>query len=202
MKMNNNKSIAAYNKIADYYDESADGRFTRRFKEILLSAIILNDGYNVLDVACGNGSLLASMRKMKQIKGYGIDVSDQMIKNAIIRNPDMEFHVAGCETIPFADESMNLITVCAAFHHFPDTGAFAKEAGRLLKPNGMLYIAEINLPAFIRLLINPFVPLSRAGDVKFYSPKEINSIFKQYGFEQTNILTDKHIQIISMVKRK
>jgi ubiquinone/menaquinone biosynthesis C-methylase UbiE len=200
--VNNEKSKSAYNKIADYYDESPDGRFTSRFKELLLSTITLHDGQNVLDVACGNGSLLSSMNKIKPIKGHGIDVSDQMIKNAIMRNPGMEFRVAGCELIPFPDESMNLITVCAAFHHFPDTDAFAKEAGRVLKPQGMLYIAEVFLPAFIRMLINPFVPLSKAGDVKIYSPMEIINIFIISGFGQASVNKSNHIQIVSMKRQR
>jgi ubiquinone/menaquinone biosynthesis C-methylase UbiE len=198
--MNNEKSKSAYNKIADYYDESPDGRFTSRFKELLLSATTLHDGQNVLDVACGNGSLLSSMNKIKPIKGHGIDVSDQMIKNAIMRNSGMEFHIAGCEEIPFPDESMNIITICASFHHFPDTNAFAKEANRVLKPQGMLYIAEIYLPVFVRMLVNPFVPLTNAGDVKIYSPKEINAIFVRFGFIQVSVQKYKHIQIVSLKK--
>jgi ubiquinone/menaquinone biosynthesis C-methylase UbiE len=202
LNMNNEKSKAAYDKIADYYDESSDGRFTRKFKEQLLSIIKLHDGYSVLDVACGNGSLLMSMNKLHSIKGHGIDVSSQMIKNAIVRNPDMEFHVAGCEAIPFPDESMDIITVCATYHHFPDTTAFAKEAYRVLKPQGKLYIAEIYLPALVRMLINPFVPLSPAGDVKFYSPKEIEAFLMRHGFGQANTHKTGHIQIVEMMKQK
>ena len=35
--------------------------------------------------------------------------------------------------IPFDDGLFDLITVCAAYHHFPDVRAFAAEAFRLLK---------------------------------------------------------------------
>ena len=40
--------------------------------------------------------------------------------------------------------------------------------------NVVLDIAEIYYPAFIRATANPFVGFSKAGDVKFYSPDEIN----------------------------
>jgi len=40
------------------------------------------DNKSVLDVACGTGSLLAVMNRQRVIKGFGIDIADQMIKNA------------------------------------------------------------------------------------------------------------------------
>ena len=153
------RSRAAYNKKADDYDNSREGQFTRNFHRLLLSEIIWRENQSVLDVACGTGTLLAAMNERKTISGYGIDISEQMIKNAAVKNPGMEFHVSGCETIPLENNSIDIITVCAAYHHFPDVAAFAREAGRILKPNGMIYIADMYLPPFLRLILNPFVPL-------------------------------------------
>ena len=152
-------------------------------------------------MACGNGSLLAALNKKTKINCYGIDIAEKMIENAIIKNPSMEFHTADCEAIPFENETMDIITVCAAYHHFPDVAAFAAEAKRLLKSNGMLYIADVYLPAFWRILLNPLVPLSKAGDVRFYSPKEIVKNFEQFGFISTDIKISGNIQIICMQKQ-
>ena len=49
-----------------------------------------------------------------------------------------------------------------------------KEMKRILKPKCVIYIADIYYPLIIRAILNPFVPLSKAGDVKFYSLKEIS----------------------------
>jgi ubiquinone/menaquinone biosynthesis C-methylase UbiE len=196
-----NKSRTTYNEKADNYDYSDEGRFTQKFKDLLLSIIILNENCKVLDVACGNGSFLMALNKKTPINGYGIDIAEKMIDNAIAKNPDMEFQIADCEVIPFQNETMDIITVCAAYHHFPDVAAFASEVQRLLKPNGMLYIADMYLPAFWRILINPLVPLSKAGDVKFYSPKEIVKNFEQLGFIKPGIKISGNIQIISMQKQ-
>lgn len=151
-----------------------------------------------MDVACGSGSLLAAISKRKRIKGFGIDISDQMIKNAVRNHPAMEFHVAGCEKILFGDAYIDVITVCAAYHHFPDVGAFAGEAERVLKPGGSLYIAEIYLPSVLRVILNPFVPLSKEGDVRFYSPNEIIQTFIKKGFEHIQTVKQQHIQIVQM----
>ena len=61
-----NKSKTAYKEKADYYDYSDEGRFTQKFKDILLSLIVLEENSNILDVACGNGSLLAALNKKQK----------------------------------------------------------------------------------------------------------------------------------------
>jgi len=196
----NEKSKAAYNKKADDYDNTHDGRFTLKFKHLLLEHVALSKDASVLDIACGNGTLLAMLDAKMSIKAHGIDISDQMIKNAAIRNPHMEFHIAGCEALPFDDDTMDIITVSAAYHHFPDVAAFAKEASRVLKPSGKIYIAEVYLPTPLRLLCNPFLPLSGAGDVKFYAPKEIIGNLSKHGFISADTKIHGSIQIIAMQK--
>ena len=113
----------------------------------------------------------------------------------------MEFHVAGCERIPYPDASMDAITVCAAYHHFPDVGAFAKEAGRVLKPGGVIYLADMYVPSLIKILVNPFVPLLfKGGDVRFYSPKEILRNFYRHGFSEADVKITGTLQIVTMRK--
>ena len=194
----NDKSRTSYNKKADNYENSPEGRFTREFQRLLIKNIDFNINSSILDVACGNGSLLKLLNSKNPIKGFGIDISEQMIKNAATNNSDMEFYVAGCEAIPFPDNSIDIITVCAAYHHFPDVVAFSKEAHRVLKPDGRLYIAEIYLPSVLQVIVNPFVPLSKDGDVKFYSPKEIINNFMPFGFEKLDVMINGHIQIVSL----
>jgi SAM-dependent methyltransferase len=94
---------------------------------------------------------------------------------------------------------MDIITVCAAYHHFPDTAAFAHESKRVLKLNGRVYIAEIYLPFPLRLFLNPFVPLSSEGDAKFYSPEMICRNFEQCGFKRESVKISGNVQIVSMV---
>lgn len=52
------QSIKNYNKIAVEYDNTFDGKFTQGFKAEIAKVIHLEKSYKVLDVACGNGSLL------------------------------------------------------------------------------------------------------------------------------------------------
>lgn len=195
------KSKESYDKKADNYDNTFDGKFTVKFKTKLLSNMIVSDGDKVLDIACGNGTFLKQLIDKFDIEGYGTDISDKMIDNAKRLNSTMHFAVADCENIPFENNFFDIITVCASFHHFPNVTAFAHEAFRLLKPNGKIYIAEVYYPAIIRIICNPFVPLSKAGDVKFYSPNEIIKTFEGVRFRQIFVEKSGHIQIICLLKK-
>jgi ubiquinone/menaquinone biosynthesis C-methylase UbiE len=200
MKSFEEKSRESYNQKADDYNETFDGKFTERFKELLLDMIELDNGMRVLDVACGNGTLLRMLSSKKDIRGYGIDISDRMILNAKKICPDMEFMVSGCDHTAFPDQMFDVVSVCAAYHHFPDVKAFAAEAGRILKPGGRIYIADVFYSSPIRVILNPFIPLSKAGDVRFYSPREIERNFEAHGFRKTNFMIEGHIQILELTK--
>ena len=198
MKTFKDKSRESYNRKADDYDNTFDGKFTLKFKKLLLEEIKIKPMDSILDVACGNGTFLKMLSSKCDIKGYGIDISEKMIENAKKICPDMTFEISSCDHTSFESQMFDAITVCAAYHHFPDVKAFAKEINRILKPHGMLYVAELYYPLIIRLICNPFVPLLRTGDVKIYSPGEIQSNFEAYCFEQVGIKREGHIQIIGM----
>jgi ubiquinone/menaquinone biosynthesis C-methylase UbiE len=70
----------------------------------------------------------------------------------------MVFEPAPCDALPFEAAFFDAVTVCAAFHHFPNITAFAEEANRVLKPGGMLYVAEVYYPAFLRAIDTLLVP--------------------------------------------
>jgi ubiquinone/menaquinone biosynthesis C-methylase UbiE len=201
--MNNfeEKSRESYNRKAFDYDNSFEGKFTEAFKNLLLEEISVKSDSMVLDIACGNGTLLKRISDKYFIKGYGVDISENMIESAKTRFPEFDFNVSKCEKTPYQDRMFDIITVCAAYHHFPDVKAFAKEAARLLKPQGRIYIAEVYYPLFLRILLNPFVSMSKAGDVKFYAPKEIIENFKRNGFQFRTFKRDGNIQILGLQKQ-
>jgi ubiquinone/menaquinone biosynthesis C-methylase UbiE len=200
MKTFEEKSRESYNLKAYDYDNTLEGKFTEKFKQLLLEEITIQSNDSILDVACGNGTFLKMLASKNDIKGYGIDISEKMIEAAKEKCPGMIFEVSGCEHTSFENQKFDIVTVCAAYHHFPDVKTFAKEAKRILKPLGRLYIADVYYSFIIRAICNPFVPLSKAGDVKFYSPKEIQDNFETYGFEQLGFKREGNVQIIELRK--
>lgn len=195
------RSKIAYDSKAVDYDSSFEGKFTENFKKLLLESVELKPGYQLLDVACGNGRLLKQFAERSDIAGYGVDISENMIREAKLLNPDMTFCVGTCDEIPFADRMFDVITVSAAYHHFPHVARFASEAYRLLKNGGTITIAEVYYPTVVRILCNPLVPLMKDGDVRFYSPREIMLTLGKAGFQDQTFFTRENIQIVRATKR-
>lgn len=201
MNKHERKAIQSYGKIADQYDDSFEGRFTLPFNHKLIDVIDLPETGQLLDIACGNGRLLKLLQQNHTFQGYGVDISEDMVKIASRDIPDMTFITAPCDRLPFNDGFFNVVTVCAAFHHFPDITAFAKEANRVIAPGGKLYIAEIYYSKILRILANPFIRFHPSGDVKFYAPGEITELLQNNGFECEQTLIDRNIMIVSGKKK-
>lgn len=195
------RSNLSYNKKADNYDSTYDGKFTVKFKKLLCDAVKIDENATVADIGCGNGRLLHSLAEKYSFYGYGIDISERMIECARQTNPDMKFYVAKCDSLPLESNTVDVMTVCAAFHHFPDAKAFAKEAARVLKIGGVIYIADVYLCAVLRAIVNPFIKLSPSGDVKIYAPKQIARLFKSYGFILSDIKVDGKVQLVTLKKQ-
>ena len=61
------KSEKAYDKKADNYNNTFDGRFTEKFKQILQNEVVLQKNYKLLDVACFNVELVSRFFKNNDI---------------------------------------------------------------------------------------------------------------------------------------
>lgn len=184
MNKKTEESRIAYNKIAFEYDMSREGQYTRFHINELSNTIDLREGDVVLDVACGNGTLLRELSEKAKIQANGIDVSENMIQAAKMRYPYMSFEVKSCYPLEWSDESIDIITVCCAFHHFDNPQGFVNECKRVLKKKGTVYIADPNFGAVLKFLANKFwVPFSKSGDVRIYSKKELERFFYNSGFK-------------------
>lgn len=194
------RSKITYDRMARRYDTSPEGRYTIPHKAELVRRVILNDGDRLLDVACGNGTLLGELSSKADIHAFGVDVSENMIAAARARHPDYTFAVSACVPLPFEDGSMDAITVSCAFHHFEDPGAFADECMRVLKPGGTLYMAEPFFTPVVRWLANiAWVPFAKSGDVRIYNGKELCRILKAAGFR--SIETDVKDTVLFILAR-
>ena len=188
MNKKTEESRIAYNKIAFEYDTSREGQYTRFHIKELSNTIDLSDGDIVLDVACGNGTLLQELSKKAIIQANGLDVSENMIHVAKMRYPNMNFKVQPCYPLEWGDESIDIITICCAFHHFDNPQGFVNECKRVLKKDGTVYIADPNFGAVLRFFANKFwFPFSKSGDVRVYSSKELEAFFCNSGFKTVQV---------------
>ncbi len=193
-----NEKAFQFDKRAANYDE-VEGKISARFYKLLLEQVTLQEGAAVLDVGCGTGTILRRMADLCPINGYGIDVEQNMVTEAKKKCPEMEVLVSKCEDTPFADQTFDVLTVCMAYHHFDDKKGFAKEAARILKENGCLYIADPRFPFVIRKTINGVLRVFRVTGF-FGTPEEIYENFREYGFVLNKVTAKGYAQVCLLKK--
>ena len=94
-----------------------------------------------LDLGCGSGQACRALEPHFQ-QVLGIDVSLEQVSAAPAGAS--RYLVARADALPLADANLDLITVAQALHWFP-LPAFFHEAGRVLRPGGLLAIISYGL---------------------------------------------------------
>jgi ubiquinone/menaquinone biosynthesis C-methylase UbiE len=181
------------------HGHGSHGQAPRQAYHLLAQHIELVPGARILDVGCGSGALLTLLAEGRDFVGYGVDVDPNMIAQAKKNCPQMDFSVAPSDKLPFADQDFDVLIVCMAFHHFGDKSGFAAQAARVLRPNGMLYIAELTLPGIARNTVNGLLQVLRIHG-GFVRPQEITALFSRHGFRRTGSAADGHIQLVKLRK--
>jgi ubiquinone/menaquinone biosynthesis C-methylase UbiE len=188
-----------FKKSAAKYDDRV-GKISSRFYRLLLEQVELFPGAIVLDVGCGTGTVIRRMADACEINGYGIDAEENMITEAKRKCPDINIQISRCEDTPFESQYFDVVTVCMAYHHFADREGFAKEAARLIKPGGRLYIADPRLPFLIHKIMNGFFRLINIAG-HFDKPQEIYNHFSKYGFEPDGFILNGYAQVVTLIKK-
>jgi ubiquinone/menaquinone biosynthesis C-methylase UbiE len=184
------------------YDNGFMGRLSRRFYALAVDNILLKDGASLLDVGCGTGALLEKLhmratREHLRLDFFGIDYEPDMLAVAAERLTDTPLQLASASDMPYPDASFDIIVACMAYHHFSDKPRFAKEAHRILKSNGLLYIIDPLLPFVIRKPLNGLLKQVRVNGC-FYTPEEISQQFCKHGFRTSRVCINGFAQLVEL----
>jgi len=188
-----------FSKRAAVYDSGIMGKGSQRFYNLLLREVEVLPGAVVLDVGCGTGTILKRLSDKSKIKGYGTDIAVNMIAEAKKKCPQIDFKIASCDDLPFENQIFDVVIACMAYHHFSNQEGFAKEAARILKPDGVLYIADPRFPWIVRKTLNGFFRLFRTAGA-FHKPQEVETRFAKYGFTMTGTVVHGYAQVVKLQK--
>ena len=96
-----------------------------------------------LDLGCGTGAVTERLAR-RRFRVSALDHSPAMIEVAKAKRHDVpvDFRVGEITTLPYPDESFDLVTCQRVFHHVPDADKVIAEVRRVLKPQGIFYLSD------------------------------------------------------------
>ncbi len=107
----------------------------------------LPKGTTVLDVGCGIGGSSRILARDYEFQVTGITISPGQVQRATELTPagvSARFQRDDAMNLSFADGSFDVVWCIEAGPHMPDKAGFAKELMRVLKPGGILVVADWN----------------------------------------------------------
>jgi SAM-dependent methyltransferase len=122
------------------------GRVVVQVVEPMLDAVRVGSADRVLDVATGSGVVAAAAAR-RGADVVGVDFSEQQLRWARHDHPGLSFEQGEADALPFAAESFEVVLSNFGVPHFPDPGAYFREAWRVLRQHGRLGFAVWAPPA-------------------------------------------------------
>ena len=101
---------------------------------------------DALEIGCGTGFFLLNLAQAGVLlRGHVTDISPGMVevakRNAAGLGMEVEGRVADAESIPYDDDSFDLVVGHAVLHHIPDVDLALREVLRVLRPGGRFVFA-------------------------------------------------------------
>jgi ubiquinone/menaquinone biosynthesis C-methylase UbiE len=128
---------------ADGRDKGMEQRHWNTAKHAL-ARMPVGAGDTVLDLGTGSGYVLRALRETADIgRGYGLDASPEMLRNArsYTDDPLVGFLHGNFDALPFETDSIDHIFSMEAFYYATDPRHTLEEIRRILKPGGTFYCA-------------------------------------------------------------
>lgn len=133
------------NKLFKYENAAHAFRIQERLYKTML--LLRNYGYHplsefrILDVGCGDGNMLRQFMQWGAMpeKVAGIELREEPIEEARYLNPDIDVCCGSATTLPWEDNSFDLVCQHTVFTSIIDTKMkqmIANEMKRVLKPKG------------------------------------------------------------------
>jgi ubiquinone/menaquinone biosynthesis C-methylase UbiE len=192
-------SEAGYNLAADVYDENENYLNSFEQGELIPLLGALADK-KVLDVGAGTGRLSLPMAN-RGASVTALDVSPKMLEIIKRKNSKIQTVVGGAESLPFENNSFDVVTAVFLIVHLKDPTRFFDEAYRVLKDRGILVVTNINQK-------NPPQIKTKAGQIiiesYYHRPEKIKEILESLAFsiEENIFVKEKEVWVDQLILAK
>ena len=200
----NKKEIDKFSKMAnEWWDPEGKFKPLHKFNPTRIKYIkenIINNfklknklrplsGINILDIGCGGGLLSEPMSRMGA-NVTGIDASDKNIKIAKLHSKKNKLKINYLCSSPEklkTKKKFDVILNMEIVEHVEDIDFFLKSCSKLLKKNGLMFVATINktLKSYIFAIVGAeyvlrWLPIGTHEWEKFVKPEDLKKILMKY----------------------
>lgn len=140
----------SWGKVANWYNNLLENEADSYQKALILPNLTrlveAKKGEVILDLACGQGFFAREIAKLGA-KVIGVDISPELIEIAK-QDKSVKYHVSEASKLDFLqNESVDKVLIILSLQNIEDVQEVIREASRVLKPKGKLFIV-LNHPAF------------------------------------------------------
>lgn len=134
-------NIIVFDKVAKTYNQTEPHFFSENQEKVrkILQGLRKDTGGKLLDLGCGTGFII-NLAKDLFDEIHGVDVSTGMLSEIDTSSAEITLHNQDASILPFEDNYFDAITSYAFIHHLDNYEIVLKEAYRVLKPDGIVYI--------------------------------------------------------------
>jgi ubiquinone/menaquinone biosynthesis C-methylase UbiE len=162
---------------------------------------------NVLEVGCGAGDFALYLAE-RQANVTAVDFSPQAIeiasKKLTAQQKNVKFGVADAQSLPFEDNSFDLLFSCECLEHVPEPQLALAEFRRVLKPEGKLILTTENYSNAVLLYwLNCWIfkkPFNSGAGVQpiehFFLYWRVKRMFNLSGFQVQNMVGWHHVFLL------
>jgi len=200
----NKKEIDKFSKMADeWWDPEGKFKPLHKFNPTRIKYIkenVINNfklknkfkplsGISILDIGCGGGLLSEPMSKMGA-NVTGIDASDKNIKIAKLHSKKNKLKINYLCSSPEKlkiKKKFDVILNMEIVEHVEDIDFFLKSCSKLLKKNGLMFVATINktFKSYVFAIVGAeyilrWLPIGTHEWEKFVKPEDLKKILMKY----------------------
>ena len=151
-----------------------------------LKHIDFQDGWTMLDIGCGGGATLQRLlKRSKDSKVFGIDISEESVAkakkfNADVLGKQVFISQGSAEKLPFEEGMFDLVTAVETVYFWPSLPNCLQEVRRVLKPGGKFAI-------MVEVVAGDSMWTKVVEGMTAYSPEELKTMLDDAGFIKTEI---------------